>query len=335
MKRTATGWEIPMTNGFRILQLTDMQIIDGAQQRRPDRLKPNEAVIWRTENIERNGYRHIREAVERTSPNLIILTGDLVYGEFDDSGVQFDAFLTLMDSFGIPWAPVFGNHDNESARGIASQCDRLESAKHCLFLRGNVTGYGNYTVTLTQNGVPARILFMMDSHGCSNAYEKEVRIPSGLKDDQIAWIKQIIAEHPAIPFFVCFHIPTQEFGEALVHAGYQPTIDTKEQPYLFSIEDFSRDNGDFGFKGNLILEKPFPDGFHAFLKKSSADGLFVGHHHNNAFCVSDDGIRYVFGLKTGTYDFHLPGKLGSTLITLNGTEKGNFTVENIYTKFPE
>ena len=40
------------------------------------------------------------------------------------------------------------------------------------------------------------------------------------------------------------------------------------------------------------------------------------------------GIRWTYGLKTGQYDYHTPGQLGGTLITLFGE---SFTVHHIPT----
>ena len=55
-----------------------------------------------------------------------------------------------------------------------------------------------------------------------------------------------------------------------------------------------------------------------FLKENGIDGVFVGHDHSNCTCISYDGIKWVFGLKTGQYDYHIAGSLGGTLITLDG-----------------
>ena len=96
---------------FTILQLTDMQVIDADQRRRPDRLRKDEIDAWKTENVEQCAYQPIRAVVEETKPDLILITGDIVYGEFDDSGRALAGFIAFMESIGIPWAPVFGNHD--------------------------------------------------------------------------------------------------------------------------------------------------------------------------------------------------------------------------------
>ena len=60
------------------------------------------------------------------------------------------------------------------------------------------------------------------------------------------------------------------------------------------------------------------DGFIDFLRENRIDGVFAGHVHNACTCIDYENIKWVFGLKTGQYDYHIPGQLGGTLITLNG-----------------
>jgi hypothetical protein len=69
-----------------VLQLTDPQIIDSAQARYESRLSVEEKTYWATENIEKRCYRYIRETIKKVKPDLILITGDLVYGEFNNDG---------------------------------------------------------------------------------------------------------------------------------------------------------------------------------------------------------------------------------------------------------
>ena len=97
-----------------LLQLTDTQIIDDSQSRTKERLGHDERTAWSRDNIAKNCYDHIRSLVTQSHPDLILFTGDVVYGSFDDSGEILDDFISFMDSLEIPWSMVFGNHDNES-----------------------------------------------------------------------------------------------------------------------------------------------------------------------------------------------------------------------------
>ena len=82
---------------IRILQLTDMQIIDASQRRTPDRIRHDEIDAWGRESIKGNCYNHIKSLIKQTMPDLIFITGDIVYGEFDDSGDVLKEFIDFID----------------------------------------------------------------------------------------------------------------------------------------------------------------------------------------------------------------------------------------------
>lgn len=305
---------------IRLLQITDMQVIDSDQQRRPDRLREEERVKWLPDTKEKNLYRYIRELVARAKPDLIFITGDITYGEFDDTGRSQTEFIEFMEQFGIPWAPVYGNHDNETTMGIDWQNAQYEAAPHCLFQKGSVSGNGNYSVGICQNGALIRTLCMMDSNGCG-----KLGIPAGFREDQLAWLEAAAGENN-VPAFVCFHIPNTDVSDALVREGYQPDHDSRDTQYYFELgKDIPAHPGDFGRKCDFT-----PRGgavsIREICQKCGIDGVFLGHQHKNSISFVSEGIRYTFGMKTGTYDYHFADAMGGTLITLRG---GDFTVEHL------
>lgn len=314
---------------IKILQITDMQLIDGTQRRTPDRLSESELERWVPENDDVNIYNHIKYLIKETEPDLILITGDIIYGEFDDSGKVFVEFTEFMDSFEIPWAPIFGNHDNESYKGIDWQCEQFENAKYSLFKRGTVSGNGNYTIGIYQNGTLQRVIFMMDSNGCGKLGIKE-----GFRDDQLEWIEtqstKIHEQNPNTPFFICCHIPTAEFMEAYIKAGYMTGYDKSWLGDFTKFEigvDVESNNGDFGRKYEGVTS--LPPSILPLLKKCGFDGYFVGHYHEVNTSMLYEGIRLTFGLKTGYFDYYDPESTGGTLIKLNNRD---FTVEHIYYK---
>ena len=320
--------DLPEGRPLRVLQLTDMQIIDAAQQRTPDRLSEREIAMWQPEFIPHQCTDPIRSVVAEANPDLIIITGDIVYGEFDDSGRSLELFCDFMDSFGVPWAPVYGNHDNESLRGADWQNARLEASPLCLFKKGSVTGNGNYSVLLTRNGVPFRALYMMDSGGCMGSPSESARRGPGFSADQYDWLyttaeKQNAAAGMTVPSFLCFHIPTIQFHLAAVKKGYQSA--SEYEKYVIGVTSPARD-GDFGCKREPIGCFLTPDGFVEKLRELGVDGVFAGHCHANNTSVLWEGIRWTYGLKTGQYDYHTVGQLGGTLITLWNED---FTVAHV------
>ena len=303
---------------IKLLQLTDMQFIDSSQSRKADRLKPDEVKPWAPENFDLQCGNQIRTLVAQCKPDVIFITGDMVYGEFDDNGSVFTWFCKFMDQFEIPWAPVFGNHDNESAKGVQWQCEQLENSKYCLFKRGCVSGNGNYVVGIARGEKLVNLMYMLDSNGCSGATDCEVIKTQGIFPDQIEFIKKRAREIEEtqgrkIPSIVAFHIPTDDFVRAEEEKGYK----TEERCFYNIGVDVDQRGEDFGCKYEKISPIVVPK-FSQTLKEINAKGVFAGHYHCVNTCISYDRIKWVFGLKTGQYDYHNPSQLGGTLIRANG-----------------
>lgn len=331
----------------RILQITDTQIIDPGQCRYPERLGGNVTPLT-PEDIENGCFRYIREAIERTNPDLIIFTGDITYGEFDDNGEILTKIIEFMESFNIPWAPAFGNHDNETMKGVTWQCQQFENAKNCLFKRGEITGNGNYSIGIMQDGKLIKVVYMMDSNGCRNAYNYEykpelggynqgekIQTSQGFGADQVEWLNKKSSEIDLIAGYsvskiIAFHIPLAEFNSAAYEKGYV-TIAGRDNSELFNLTRETEDkSADFGSKdenfGSFVC-----DGFWDILTQNGFDGVFVGHAHKCNFSIVYQGIRVTFGLKTSTFDYHSSDMLGGTLITIENSD-GDFYVEHVYHK---
>jgi hypothetical protein len=312
---------------IKILQLTDTQVIDASQRRTADRIRPDEIIAWDPKNFDAQCGNHIRSLVAQTKPDLIILTGDIVYGSFDDNGTTLDWFCDLMDSFKIPWAPVFGNHDNESQKGVDWQCARLKRSAYCLFERGNVSGNSNYSVGIAIKDDLIRIIHLVDSNGCKGGNDSKIIKTAGIYDDQLELIRSNTeksgrAQNKNVPAFMAFHIPISCFKTAETAKQYQ--TDTRE---LYSIGvDVPALDGDFGFKLDRYNTIEVGDEFISFLHSQHIEGVFVGHYHSNCTCIDYENVKWVFGLKTGQYDYHIPGQLGGTLITL---ENEGFSVSHV------
>lgn len=306
---------------IKLLQLTDIQLIDATQRRTEDRLRSDEIAAWQPEFFMQQCGNHILSLITQTKPDLIFITGDIVYGSFDDNGTVLKWICDFMDSLDIPWAPVFGNHDNESYMGVEWQCEMLENCRNCMFKRGIVTGNGNYTVGISVDGELIRALYMADTHGCLSE--------AALKPDQLNLFaessKKISeAQGKAIPGFMAFHIPTESFNQAACAKGYK----TDERPFFTIGVDVPQLGEDYGFCqekfGTIKTECDFID----FLHSCNIDGVFTGHCHNICTCIDYENIKFAFGLKTGQYDYHVPGNIGGTLVLLDGSA---FKVQHIPT----
>ena len=189
--------EVPSNRGVKILQLTDTELMDAAQARTGSLTSAQEEEYAR-KNIYANCFNYVSTLVEQERPDLIVLTGDVVNGSFDDNGSMWLRLIEFMDSFNIPWAPVFGGLDNESAKGAAWQRDALATAQNCLFKSGTLNGNGDYTIGITDKGVVRRVIYMLDSNA-----------GAGINSAQVAWVKEVAANVEAcygdIPGFVFYN----------------------------------------------------------------------------------------------------------------------------------
>ena len=298
--------EVPENRDPVVLQLTDAQIIDGAQVRAEDANSISKT-FYATANIQKYCYDYITEIVEATNPDLILLTGDNVYGKFDDNGSVWTSFVSFMDGFEIPWAPIFGNHDAESAKGVDWQCEQFEKAEYCLFDQKELTGNGNYSVGIVQGEELKRVFYMLDTNGYASASEATLanghsQREVGLGEDQIKWytnqINNLKEFSPETKISMAYHIQQNAFAEAYAKYGFE----SGKQNQDINIDLLEeKEEGDFGYIGRDLKG----EGSYltiAELKELGVDSVFVGHEHCNSASVVYEGIRFQFGQKSSTYD---------------------------------
>lgn len=299
--------EVPEGRDPVVLQLTDTQIID-AGQARPGR-DGVDTTFWATDQVEERCYDYVTETITATNPDFIIITGDLIYGEFDDSGTAWTSLVEFMDSFEIPWSPVFGNHDNESKMGVDWQCEQLENAEYCLFEQKDLTGNGNYSVGIVQGGEIKRVFYMLDSNGCGNVSEESLAnghttATTGFGQDQIDWYTQQIAVlkeySPDTKISFAYHIQQSIFADAYAKYGFNQA--EKYQDIHIDLLD-DKAEGDFGYIGRQ-LKGPWDSNKTIWtgMKALGVDSVFVGHEHCNSASVVYDGIRFQYGQKSSEYD---------------------------------
>ncbi|MBR4420302.1 MAG: metallophosphoesterase [Clostridia bacterium] len=312
---------------LRILQITDTQMIDETQVR-----LGNGAVSSRYADHDDCVYDIVRYVVDQTKPDLILLTGDFVYGDYDDNGSLFREQTDFFDSLGIYWAPIFGNHDNDSDSNYAiwleegwndwygrKQCSYFEQAEYCLFrTRVDLSGYSNYSIAIKQNDEFVRSIFMLDTHGSHQTTQE-------IKQVQLNWYTQSVKAINAfagknVPNFVAIHVPLYAFNLAAQQYGYvYGTVPNIEIP--------ANSNGDWGY----LLANPggMDKNMTAFntFKAGGADAILAGHEHMNNASILYDGVRLVFGTKSSKYDKYNDKLLGATLFTVNGA---SFVTSPVY-----
>ena len=295
-----------------VLQLTDTQILNSDEKRYDGRIGKTQTDLYNGTTFAYNYENIVAEVINEVNPDFIIMTGDQTYGEFDDSGESHKAIIEFMDSFCIPWAPIFGNHEIESNMGADWMSDLYAQSDYCLFNQNTISGNGNYTVGIVQGGELKRVFFMMDSNGTYHASALSVnngqtKTSWGFAADQKAWFtsvgESIKESAPNVKISFAFHVPFKAAYDALETYGWSDSYDFTNNGPIF-IEDES--TGDFGFmasKGGDSWDTDYE--MYNAMKDLGVDSIYCGHIHSICASVVYDGVRFQFGLKSSLYDSHL------------------------------
>jgi metallophosphoesterase superfamily enzyme len=92
----------------------------------------------------------VGRVLDAEKPSLVVFTGDQLNGQ----GTSWDPksvlakFATTVTDRGIPWAAVFGNHDDESGVSKEDQMKLMRALPYSLVEPGpsDVHGVGNYVL---------------------------------------------------------------------------------------------------------------------------------------------------------------------------------------------
>jgi hypothetical protein len=296
---------------FKILQLTDIHLGGGALSYDKD-IKALEAVY---------------ELLDKTRPDLVIVTGDLVfpvgYASFSfNNTAPVQQFAAFMRNLGIPWAFTYGNHDTESY-AATSDGDLNElykklswkTSKTLLYpyVQPDITGRSNQLIELRNaDGTLNQALFLIDSNAYTGTGLNKYDF---IHDDQVDWYKyQVLREENeeghVVPSMIFFHIPLQEYKEAykLYESG------NEEVKYYFGTNDEEM--------MDKVCCSEYPSKLFDTAKElGSTTGFFCGHDHYNNMSLEYKGMRLTYGM---SIDYlAMPGiardtkQRGATLITVH------------------
>ncbi len=267
----------------------------------------------------------IRKLIKKVKPSLLTLTGDQGFG----SKTEILTVGRMLDRFGIAWAPVLGNADNRSDKGlsVAEQAYLYENAfQHCVFRSGALLGTlengqprsGNYILNVVERKgeelVPVRSLIFMNS-GDEQTYREEDFLGqrranadnySRLTETQkkwLLWAVKGVQKNRNVPCSLFLHIPIFAYNKTT--EGTVLFGDRREQLGTPPYEDFVAE---------MLLEE------------GHTDSVFCGHDHRNDDCLLYKGLSLCYTLKTGSGCYYDKDKTGGTVITVN-REKINIRQE--------
>ena len=308
------------TDELRILQLSDIHLCDSIT----------------TALTDRKALRACYETIWQAKPDLIVVTGDLVYpvpvqtfGR--NNSAPFYLFCRFMNLVGIPWAITWGNHDTEvyATEGIETleglvRSFRQEPDCPLLYADKEPDVFGRYNQYLrleNADGSLNRLLYLIDSNdyveGSTTLNEYDAVHP-----DQIAWYRESLAETIAaegrrVPSFLFLHIPLPAFRDAAeaLAAGQSEAV------YLFGENR----------EGKVSCSELDYGLFEAVLEAGSTEAIFCGHDHLNGLAVTYRGVDLVYGRSIDYVAYpgiaDITGQRGGILIVC--TPDGGYTLEEI------
>lgn len=266
----------------------------------------------------------VRELVERVHPDLITVSGDLAWAGEDES---YDKLAALLDSFGIPWAPVWGNHDNQNGpEYIDTVADRFLTHPLCKYEKGDpAVGNGNYILRIEQNGRLVSAILMMDSHDRElfhDAQGNEQFYWAKLPPAHIEWYRQQIlalADEGCRDTAMIMHIPFYAYRDAS-KAAFKEGIDlrrvTPAEADGTEVWNKGYENS-FGVQYEAICSYEFDDGVFPVVRDlGSTKCVIVGHDHINNWVIDYEGVKLVYSLKAGCGCYWNPMLNGGTVMTV-------------------
>ena len=306
---------------FKILQLTDVHIGGGAFSIGKDR----------------KAFDAVEKLIKRVKPDLVVVTGDIVYPVPFQSGTidnrrETELFVSLMDTLGVYYAVCFGNHDTEdySLYRRDDLYNIYRSSKYCLIDRAEGVDDINYAINVKNSqGLITQTLYMMDTHSYVTGFLDEY---DGLHENQIAWYESEVARMnnlnksidenaETVKSLVFIHIPLREYETAWEEYRANNYKNTENVTYVYGKAKEPNEK--------VCCSVPEDRFFETALALGSTQGIFCGHDHTNFWSVEYKGIRLTYGMSIdhlayiGIENEH--EQRGGTIITI-GTD-GSFELK--------
>lgn len=329
---------------FNVLQVSDFQ----------DNCNANET-------IKDGTMKRFNAMVDATDPDLVIITGDQIWPNPLNDEKDFIRYVDIMvgrlEKDGIPWAVIYGNHDNDVGKHDAintkvrkwRQQEIYESYAHCVGTAGpeDIFGIGNYVLPILTNdeksiafnvwcldtgdyneNLDKSVYKFKDSEYIKNGYYTSVAGHENSTYDFIKYDQQLWYYNTStiMENYNKAEIPAIMFG----HVCLPEFIDVNE----------NRNDASVNFTGvNKEGCSCGPVNSHMFdtiLARGDVKGFYVGHDHINNSSGMWKGIELAFGgaLTTdmyGSYNTNLPSPetQGARIFTIKQGENGSTaTVSN-------
>ena len=264
---------------FKIVQITDLHYKLGVK-------------------ASEQGLACVREMVETEKPDLVVVTGDIIYSAPADSTLS--VVLKTFAKLGVPFCMTFGNHDYDFKTPAVALYNQMQKTPNCVMpvLQGKNTDYS--LPILSSNGKrTAAVLYCIDTHnkpaiGGIGGYQ-------WISHNQITWYRQRSMVYKQknggrpVPSLAFLHIPLPEFNYA---------TDNTQCPM-------------YGSRLEKAYSPSLNSGMFASIKEmGDIMGVFCGHDHDNDYAVSYFNVLLAHGRFSGGNTEYNHLKSGARVIVL-------------------
>lgn len=247
---------------FKIVQITDLHYKLGVK-------------------ASEQGLACVREMVQTEKPDLVVVTGDIIYSAPADSTLS--VVLKTFAQLGVPFCMTFGNHDYDFKTPAVALYNQMQKTPNCVMpvLQGKNTDYS--LPIMSSNGKrTAAVLYCIDTHnkpaiGGIGGYQ-------WISHNQITWYRQRSMVYKQknggrpVPSLAFLHIPLPEFNYATANTQCPMYGSRLEKAYSPSINS----------------------GMFASIKEmGDIMGVFCGHDHDNDYAVSYFNVLLAHGRFSG------------------------------------
>ncbi|MBQ1912636.1 MAG: metallophosphoesterase family protein [Bacteroidales bacterium] len=250
---------------FTVLQFTDTHYIAGDAR-------------------SERALRCVEEALDAVRPDLVIHTGDVLFGRPDVASAL--EILRPIAERGIPFAVALGNHDSQFGSSREEVFAQIRALPGCVNTapKEGVYGWSNDVLTLEGPGGVERVFYLFDTMDAVILKgEEEIHCYDYLRHSQLGWYRRWSASfaaeagHP-VPSLAFMHIPPCEVAEGLAAPDHKLVGNNCEPPCP------SRLNS------GLVAQ---------LREMQDVEAVVTGHDHDCDYVLSYGQLFYIYGRYSG------------------------------------
>jgi predicted phosphodiesterase len=280
--------------------------------------------------LDERTFSGVKQIVEKTSPDLLLFTGDIVYS-MEEHGApnpreMFENFIEWVNALEIPYAVTFGNHDSEDnitreeLREIYEQKAALKPEKKHIFLMDERENYVLELKSANSEEVQ-QAFFIIDSGDYSDTLHSYY---AWVLPEQVRWFRETAKQYKkkdSIKRHLVFqHIPIPEYwwaSQNILDGAFNESI---EMNLSWTEDETKEETSDFPFKKGVFSPEVNSGLFLQMLLNEETWGMFVGHDHDNSFHGIYKDIHLVYGQSSG-YNSYGDEPKGGRMIALDENKK--------------